>query len=644
MALGTPIGCNMDNQKSLVNPFSDYGGIVFGDAFFGRESKIQTITERVIDAVEPGCISIVGLPRIGKSSLAWHTLVYPQELLQQKHKLVVWISMGSSRNPDEFFRQMISSALESVESANISNDIIGTSANKALQHGLAWIDFQEHMKRFIKSVRKIGWRLVYVIDEFDAARVVFKDNLFAYQYLRELYNNPDNRVCFVTTSRKTISEIEVSADISNLNGIFHQIYLGMFTEIETVYQFEKVLTINHSPDIDLINRIKNFTGSHPYLNAAIGFHLINQRAHEQQIDFDSACSNSRPVFNSYYEHLVGDLRKETVLGKFIDLARGVSTTSIADISDKYKMLELVRSLPNGMLEVFSKNFSDYLGGLEQPLNDIHLVDKGQLLDDKYRILRIINKTNHSQVAEAWEEALERKVAIKCLYLSQHAQKDITQLKKNLEREGRILANLKHSNIGVIYTVIEDPLGIVMEWVDGQSIQDLIDTRRSFDPTEVARIGIIIADALSYAHSHKIIHRDIKPGNIILNTTNEPILIDFDIARIINRETISLNKNGKPSRLGTARYSAPEQFTDPELVSAAVDIFSLGMVLYEMLTYELPYGNLGNLPDNYDKGLLPTPEQKSIPDNLYQVLCQALNQNPKMRPSAIDIRMKLENCN
>lgn len=630
-------------QRNNLNPFSNYGAIVFGSDFVGRESAIQTIRERVINADEPGCISIVGLPRIGKSSLVWHTLIAPQSEMLGKNKLVVWISMGTFRTPEEFFRHLVLATLEAAEDANILTEDISKIGRAALEGGLAWIDFQGHIRRFIKRFRKLGWRLIYVIDEFDAARTVFKDNLFAYQYLRELHNNPEHRICYVTTSRRTISEIEFVADISNLNGIFHQLYLGLFNVDEFDKQFDKLskqgIAINNVVKTD----ITNFTGLHPYLNAILGFHFAEQWLGTQSINFEEACGASRSIFHSYYEHLISDhLRQENSLGKFIDLVNAPIQESSLGLSEKYKLLELIKVSPSGIINVFSRSFLEYLKGTDHPTNDFTLIQKGQLLGSKYRVLRILKTTNHSQVAEAWEEKLERKVAIKCLYLSKSPGNIAEQLKNNLEREGRILADLKHPNIGAVYNTIDDPVGIVMEWIDGRSLQDYLNDRIVFDIPAVLRIGIIIADSLAHAHSHKIIHRDVKPGNIILTALNEPILVDFDIARIINRETISLTKDGRYDRLGTARYSAPEQINDPERITPAVDVFSLGMVLYELMRSEIPRC-WGNDPGAYEDDLLPAPEKGSIPDDFYAVLCKMLDQDPKKRPTAILLKEQLEMC-
>jgi len=631
----------MISKGSLGNPFSGYGAIVCGKDFIGRAAAIQTITERIIEAKEPGCIAIIGLPRIGKSSLAWHTLIDSRDKLLQQQKLAIWINMGVFRTPEEFFRHIIISTLDTLDDASILTETIKALAEQALFPGLAWIDFQDHLQRFIKGIRRLGWRLIFIIDEFDAARSVFRDNLFAYQYLRELHNNPNNRICYVTTSRRTIPEIEFSADISNLNGIFHPLYLGMFSDHEFTEHFAKLQELGIMLDEKSLHQIKLLTGLHPYLNAVIGFQIADQFIRENRIDLEDA---SKGIFQSYYDHLVSDhLRQENLLGRLLEIAKTPVLDSELGPLEKFKMLGLIKVADNRCITMFSESFHDYLTGLEKPIQDIHIFTKGQLLEDRYRVLRVFSTTNHSQVAEAWDESLERKVAIKCLYLSQGSKEIIQQLKNNLEREGKILAGLQHSNIGLVYDIIEEPVGIVMEWIEGRSIQNYINSNIKFEIADVIRIGIIIADALSHAHSHGIIHRDVKPSNIIVNASNEPVLIDFDIARVVNLETISVNKkDGKYARLGTARYSAPEQFTEPERITSAVDIFSLGMVLYELLTHETPWG-LGSDPYIYDEDKVPPPEQKNIPNNLYIVLCQMLNQNPKSRPEPIVLKTLLHDC-
>ena len=276
-----------------------------------------------------------------------------------------------------------------------------------------------------------------------------------------------------------------------------------------------------------------------------------------------------------------------------------------------------------------------------------IIEEGQILENKYLVQKVLSITMHSQVVQAWHEPLKRKVAIKSLYLLNEPTNDLVEkFRDRVIREAEILAGLKHTNIGAIYDVIKDPIGIVMEWVEGRSLQDMLDDNSVFTPSDVIRLGIVLADALSYVHSRNIIHRDIKPNNIMVNVSNQPILVDFDIAHIDYGENVPYQKDdlrfSDNRSFFSPRYSAPEQWADPEQVSAAVDIFSLGQTLYEILTNALPWDyKFGQNPEFYDKKVLPLPEQKDIPNNLYEIFCQMLSQYPDQRPSASVLKEKLE---
>ena len=116
---------------------------------------------------------------------------------------------------------------------------------------------------------------------------------------------------------------------------------------------------------------------------------------------------------------------------------------------------------------------------------------------------------------------------------------------------------------------------------------------------------------------------------------------FGVAHIVYREDISLNKeDGKYFYVGTPKYSAPEQFMDPEHVSAEADIFSLGLVLYELLTFEMPY-KYGNRLSQYLDGVFPMPEPFDIPKPIYKILCKMLSPNPTERPSAAVLKENLD---
>jgi len=270
------------------------------------------------------------------------------------------------------------------------------------------------------------------------------------------------------------------------------------------------------------------------------------------------------------------------------------------------------------------------------------VQVGQRLGNVYRVMEIVGRTNHSLVVKAWDEALERYFAIKLLILNlELSDKLVKQLQDNLLREARILVNLEHQNIGRLYNVMLDPLAVVMQWIEGTSLQKIIDENIHLPITVVLKIGMKLAEVLSYVHARGIIHRDIKPGNIILNESGEPILIDFDIASSEDQDTITRDNVGPPVHVGTKEYSAPEQFENPDIVGPPADVFALGVVLYQTFTHthQRPY-QFGNNPMQYN-GQLPKPERLDIPEPLYKILCMLLHQERARRPSASELHNQLQ---
>jgi serine/threonine protein kinase len=200
----------------------------------------------------------------------------------------------------------------------------------------------------------------------------------------------------------------------------------------------------------------------------------------------------------------------------------------------------------------------------------------------YRIKKILGQGGMANVYLGVQENLNRLVAIKVLKL------DILESKKSYKRflkEARTLSQLIHPNIVTIHDVgrIGNYYYIVMEYLQ-ESLKEKINKNHKIEPEHALHIITSIADSLYYAHEKGVVHRDVKPANILFRKDGTPVILDFGIAKITDSKT-KLTKTGM--YIGTPKYMSPEQFNVKKLDGRS-DIYSLGVVLYEMLTGKVPY--------------------------------------------------------
>ena len=208
----------------------------------------------------------------------------------------------------------------------------------------------------------------------------------------------------------------------------------------------------------------------------------------------------------------------------------------------------------------------------------------------FRLLEELGSGSLSSVYKAIEEPLGRTVALKIL---KNTIASDSPFAAQLEREARVLATLSHPNIGLLYAFAKSDAGmhLVLEFVDGFSLATIAKKRPTLAPEVVAVIGAAVARGLAHAHSRGVVHRDVKPANILVSRRGEVKVFDFGIAQRTVRvdEPVSL----APLRLeniaafGTPAYMAPEQILG-EGVDARSDLFSLGVVLYQLLCGARPF--------------------------------------------------------
>lgn len=233
-----------------------------------------------------------------------------------------------------------------------------------------------------------------------------------------------------------------------------------------------------------------------------------------------------------------------------------------------------------------------------------------------QILEVIGHGGMGVVYKARQVNLDRIVALKILRTD--VDKD-PSFAERFQREGRALAQLNHPSIVTIHDFgrKDDLYYIVMEYIDGTNLRQLEKTAR-LQPHEALMIVPKICEALQYAHERGVVHRDIKPENILVTQDGKVKIADFGLAKL-SGATDQFPLTGTWQIMGTPHYMAPEQFEKPNSVDHRADIFSLGVVIYEMLTGELPLGHF-KLPS----------ESSQTDRRLDDVVKRALNKEPDHR--------------
>ena len=206
----------------------------------------------------------------------------------------------------------------------------------------------------------------------------------------------------------------------------------------------------------------------------------------------------------------------------------------------------------------------------------------------YELKELVGAGGMASIYKGYDEKLSRWVAIKVVPIQATEGGEETMLER-FRQEAKAIAALRHRNILTIYSYGEERgwAYIVMEYVPGGSLKDRIEKKKIFSWQEALTIIIPVSQALAFAHERQIIHRDIKPANILMPQDDWPLLADFGLAKMQQSSANQPNLTMPGQVLGTMAYAAPEQIQEGE-IDARVDIYSLGIVFYELLTGQLPF--------------------------------------------------------
>jgi eukaryotic-like serine/threonine-protein kinase len=266
-------------------------------------------------------------------------------------------------------------------------------------------------------------------------------------------------------------------------------------------------------------------------------------------------------------------------------------------------------------------------------------DAGRVLAGRYRLGALIASGGMAQVWQGTDEVLRRQVAVKVLH--PHLAADATFVAR-FRQEAVAAARLAHPGIVSIYDTCSDQgvEAIVMELVTGPTLRQRLDDPAPIDPWQAAGLAAQVAEALDAAHHAGLVHRDIKPANVLLCGDGRVKVADFGIAKAVAEADLT-----QPGlMIGTAKYLAPEQVRG-EAVDARTDIYSVGVVLYEMLCGRAPFvadtDAATALARLQSDPLRPRQVRAGIPKSLEDIVCRAMARDPASRyDSAADLRAAL----
>ncbi len=406
-------------EMNYTNPFSDYGKIVQDERFVGRRKEIAVIQNRLLGS-NYGNLAIMGLPRIGKSSLAHNAIYKLKDDLKKKETLVFWINIGSITSSKYFFLKLAFDTYSAIQEVSEESDRISLQRyyDKLYIPDLNEIEFTSYLQNFFRTVKSKNLKLIFVLDEFDNTERIFRVEDF--QLLRELSNDPSTQLALLTISRRTLQELEPeNGALSNFYQIFSDLHLGFYNESDLLLYWNFVKKHNVVVSNETIKNIEYYASAHPFMLDLINNEIFNNfQGHSLNFEeiFTSIIDNLRLKILNEYGTILKLMKEESLASKAIQIIVGpVYDVKQIDVEklQKYQLIKV-----NGeKYDAFCPYFSDYLRISQNEIDVWPLFSEFEM-----EMRSLIKQQIFETYGEVWESKFPKQDVIAELKLNREVNK------------------------------------------------------------------------------------------------------------------------------------------------------------------------------------------------------------------------------
>lgn len=625
----------------MNNPFIYRGPVRAAEMFFGRKHELREIVAFLNGNQS---VSIIGPRKIGKTSLLFHlkrTETWP-DMGMNPDNLLVYLDcevLGDSTHEEIFatFAAEIAAALE-------ERELPPEATLEAVEDKPTRLSFE----RAIRKLNQRGQRIALILDEFERLSTNPNLNVNFFNALRSAAGR--FQLAFITASAQPLIQLTYSGPSQEILSspffnIFAPLFLGLMPEEEArlaIRQPAQEAGAPFPPEVEAF--VYSLVDGYPLGIQVTCFHAFDALQDDPQPNLDEierrAMQELTPHFEYYWHNL--EISEQDTLRRLSE--------AVARAPDDTMLRSILRDLVQKCLLVSEGNTYHY--PMRAWANFINAqIIPGSLVSGEgssltgtqlgpYQVLERLGRGGMAEVYKGLHPRLDRTVAIKILpsRLAREGESGRAVFAQRFEREARAVAALRHPNIVQVFDFgdMEGTYYMVMEFINGQDLGKLLQDSGSLDLIQAAQVLSELASALDYAHAQGLVHRDVKPSNVLLEPLSDEgafrvVLTDFGITKILGADTAATQTG---IIMGTLDYMAPEQIRSAGEVDPRADIYALGAMSYQMLTGRLPFP--GENPGAIMLAHLQTPPPDprellpELPESVAQAIQQALAKDPNQR--------------